>query len=136
MIFRLLVRMLTRGNSKIIRVLLSKSRTYVLPITGSDADQRKLGKVLVILIRRRTDYLPSTNSDADSVKLGYNPQNRVYLKRRVSMVAETIMEISRVAQVPSNWVDLIYIQKVAIYKQTNKNTTKKHQASKLQNNVR
>lgn len=30
------------------------------------------------------------------------------------------MEICRVAQVSSNWVDLIYIQKAAIYKQRKK----------------
>ena len=34
------------------------------------------------------------------------------------------MEIRRVAQVSANWVDLIHIQKAAIYKQTENNNIK------------
>lgn len=42
--FRILVRILTRGNSDKIRLLYTRSRTFELPITDLDTDSGKLGQ--------------------------------------------------------------------------------------------
>lgn len=51
-------------------VTLARNRTCDLPITSSDTDSRKIGKIRVLASRSRTCDLPITSSDTDSRKIG------------------------------------------------------------------